>query len=75
MRVVRHWWNGSWGRLNRRDILLKTDGERWELETRLGGVEGKIKHFPVPDEAKALEVAQRWMSDGPFRWSDITTTR
>nr|BFE64547.1 hypothetical protein GCM10020063_090730 [Dactylosporangium thailandense] len=39
--VLHHWWNGSWGRLNRRDVYVRSDGDQFELELRLGGSEGR----------------------------------
>ncbi|MFG2041978.1 hypothetical protein [Dactylosporangium sp. NPDC048998] len=38
--TVRRWWNGSWGRLNRRDVYVRTDGVSFEVEVRLGGANG-----------------------------------
>jgi len=32
----KHWWNGTWGRLVRRDLYLYEDGNKWTVEARLG---------------------------------------
>ncbi|GIH16091.1 hypothetical protein [Rugosimonospora africana] len=38
----RHWWNGKWGRIARRDVFLSLDDETglWWVEAREGGSEG-----------------------------------
>ncbi|MFG2042158.1 hypothetical protein [Dactylosporangium sp. NPDC048998] len=70
-RVVRHWWNNAWGRLNRRDVFIRTDGETFELELRLGGADSRPpwRRFPTLDVALE-EAANRMAADQ--RWSDIT---
>jgi hypothetical protein len=30
----RHWWNGKWGKLARRDIYLRTDADVWWVVVR-----------------------------------------
>jgi hypothetical protein len=43
MRTLRHWWNGASGGSAeehvRRDIYLRTDGRRWEVEATEGAAE------------------------------------
>jgi hypothetical protein len=70
MRAVRHWWNGSWGRLSRRDVYVRTDGKRWEVEARLGGAEGRSTVWTHDDEAGALERARSWL-DPRFTWTEL----
>ncbi len=70
MRVVRHWWNGSWGRLNRRDVYVRTDGSAWEVEARLGGAEGRVTVRACDGEASAVALATSWL-DERFRWQQL----
>lgn len=53
MESVERWWNGARGRLARRDVWLRTDGERWQVELLVGGVEGHSSHWDFSDEAEA----------------------
>jgi hypothetical protein len=55
MEARSHWWNGHWGRLARRDIFVRVDGNRWYVEDRSGGVDGSSAWFDVPDEDAALD--------------------
>jgi hypothetical protein len=64
VRVEAHWWNGS-VRLARRDVYVRTDGERWEVEAQMGGPEGQSKVQQCPGKASALILADAWR--GP-RW-------
>jgi hypothetical protein len=64
------WWNGKWGRLARRDILLYEDGGVWWLETREGGVEGRSRWAEFHTEEAACD-AVRPMIEGPDRWRQM----
>jgi hypothetical protein len=61
----RHWWNGHWGRIARRDIVLSEDDKDGHLvvEAREGGVEGQSRWFRPPTEEDALQLADYLMSD------------
>ena len=37
----KHWWNGTWGRLARRDVYLFEDAGHWWVESREGGADGR----------------------------------
>ena len=50
----KHYWNGKWGRLPRRDILVFEDGGAWLVEVREGGADGKSRWFELPNEDMAL---------------------
>jgi hypothetical protein len=54
----RHWWNGKWGRLARRDVLLYLDDEtqKWSVEAREGGVEGHSRWWELNCEPDALQL-------------------
>ena len=51
----KHYWNGKWGRLARRDILVFEDGGAWLVEAREGGADGKSRWFELPSEDVALD--------------------
>jgi hypothetical protein len=51
----KHYWNGKWGRLARRDILVFEDGGAWLVEAREGGADGKSRWFELPSEDLALD--------------------
>ncbi len=67
----KHWWNGIWGRLARRDIYLYCDGDRWLIEAREGGAEGRSKWFEYDDQDTALDDV-RILLVGPGRWRELT---
>jgi hypothetical protein len=72
-RVVKHWWNGRWGRLARRDVYVKVDSEpRSVVEARADGAEGRIKRQECRDEREALVLAERWREFGGDDWADIS---
>jgi hypothetical protein len=50
-----HYWNGRWGRLARVDILLYSDGDRWVVEHRIGGLEGRSTMIEYEREDVALD--------------------
>jgi hypothetical protein len=56
----RHWWNGKWGRLARRDVLLYLDDvtQKWTVEAREGGVEGDSRWWELNSEADALRLIE-----------------
>jgi hypothetical protein len=66
----KHWWNGTWGRLVRRDVYLYCDGDRWLIEAREGGAEGRSRWFEYDDEDAALEDV-RGLLVGPGHWRDV----
>ena len=73
----RHWWNGKWGRLARRDVLLYEDDEtgRWSVEARDGGVEGKSRWWDLAREPDATRLVDDLMAD-PYpgeAWRELPT--
>jgi hypothetical protein len=68
----KHWWNGRWGRLTRRDILLFEDGGQWWVEAREGGPDGHSRWFELPDEDRALDCARDLMA-GRDGWREMPT--
>jgi hypothetical protein len=59
----RHYWNGKWGRLARRDILVSEDAGHWLVEAREGGAEGRSRWLECDSEVAALDVVRDLMSD------------
>lgn len=70
METRRRWWNGRFGKLARRDIFIRVDGDMWLVELREGGGEGRSRFLDADDEDGALEVARDLMigSDG---WREL----
>jgi len=64
------WWNGKWGRLARRDVILYKDGGSWWVEAREGGAEGRSHWFDFRDEDAALDCTRTLMA-GNERWREI----
>jgi hypothetical protein len=66
----KHWWNGIWGRLARRDVYLFEDGGRWLVEARQGGADGQGRWSEHPDEDAALDRVRALLT-GPGRWREL----
>jgi hypothetical protein len=66
----KHWWNGTWGRLARRDVYLFEDGGKWRVEGREGGAEGRSKWYDFDDEDAALDCV-RGLLTGPGDWREL----
>ena len=74
MDTVEHWWNGTWGRLVRRDVWLRTDGQTWEVEAGRGGMEGRSAVLTYPDEAQARQELSLLLGEyGP--WQRLSSGR
>jgi hypothetical protein len=71
MEQRKHWWNGKWGRLARRDVYLRTDGDRWYVEQRAGGAEGISRFSEYGGEDDAYEVI-RGLLVGPDKWRELS---
>jgi len=73
--LVKHFWNGRFGRLARRDIYIRQvhDGV-YEVEVRHGGSDGQSALAPHPTSETALAAAQEVMSADAVlsQWRDIT---
>jgi hypothetical protein len=68
----KHWWNGRWGRLARKDVLLRTDGDQWLVEQRAGGAEGVSRFFEFDSEEAAYD-AVRALLAGSEDWRELST--
>lgn len=67
MEQRKHWWNGKWGRLARRDVYLRADADQWFVEQRAGGAEGVSPFYEFDSEDEAYE-AIRALLAGPDEW-------
>ena len=66
----KHWWNGTWGRLARRDVYLFEDGGKWLVEGRDGGAEGRSTWYDFDDEDAAVDCV-RGLLNGPGEWREL----
>ncbi|HEY0699459.1 MAG TPA: hypothetical protein VGD43_16810 [Micromonospora sp.] len=71
MEQRKHWWTGSWGRLGRRDVYLRTDADRWFVEQRAGGSEGVSRFYEYADEDAAYEMVRALLA-GPDSWRELS---
>jgi hypothetical protein len=71
VRIEHHWWNRNTSARGRRDVYIRTDGERWEVEARIGGATGRSRLQECPSRAAATILAQAWRGDGPA-WPELT---
>jgi hypothetical protein len=68
--LVAKWWNGTYGRLSRRDVVLSV-GVIWQVEIREGGVEGRIQAWRFDNEAEARAFVARCL-EGRDDWKLLT---
>jgi hypothetical protein len=66
-----HWWNGTWGRIGRRDVYLYEDGGRWRVEARLGGAEGSSRWFEHGGPGPAADRIRELLTE-PGRWRELS---
>jgi hypothetical protein len=64
------WWNGKWGRLARRDVMVYEDGGTWWVEAREGGAEGRSRWFEFRDENGATDCVRALIA-GDERWREL----
>ena len=67
----KHWWNGTWGRLARRDVYLYEDAGKWWVEAREGGAEGRSRWYDYPDEMDALGCVNGLLAQ-PGEWREVS---
>lgn len=72
MEQRKHWWNGKWGRLARRDIYLRTDADQWYVEQRAGGAEGVSRFYEFDREDEAYDLVQGLLT-GPGTWRELSS--
>jgi hypothetical protein len=71
MEQRKHWWNGKWGRLARRDVYLRTDADQWYVEQRTGGAEGVSRFYEFDNEDEAYGRIHALLI-GPDGWRELS---
>jgi hypothetical protein len=72
MEQRKHWWNGKWGRLVRRDVYLRTDGDRWHVEQRAGGAEGVSQFYEYGSEDEAYDLVRALLAGPDDNWRELS---
>lgn len=67
------WWNGSYGRINRRDIWLYTNGHVWRVDARQGDGDAKIWSKTMVREEDARELAADMRARTGDTWRELTS--
>jgi hypothetical protein len=67
----RHWWNGRWGRIARRDVYLRTVDHQCAVDAREGGADGVTRTWHPPTEEDALLLVDDLISDEQG-WRELT---
>jgi hypothetical protein len=74
--LVERWWNGTYGRLARRDLWLHEEGGRWTVEIGMGSLDaGERQQWRYDDEASAREMVRRCLDTGGPGWRRLPTER
>ncbi|WP_344075378.1 hypothetical protein [Luedemannella helvata] len=60
VKVRRHWWNGGKTPRARRDVYIRSDGQRWDVLAQIGGPTGRCRVQECPSSSSALIVADAW---------------
>jgi len=68
--IERHWWNGNSTSRGRRDVYIRTDGQRWEVQVQAGGDVGRSKIQQCPGRASAEILADAWRGGRP-EWREL----
>lgn len=68
--VQRHWWNGNATPRGRRDVYIRSDGERWDVMAQIGGADGRSKVQECPSSAAAAILAAAWRG-GSVGWREL----
>jgi hypothetical protein len=66
----KHWWNGTWGRLARRDVYLFEDAGHWWVESREGGADGRSRRYEFTDEESATDCVSGLLAQ-PGNWREL----
>lgn len=67
----RHWWNGRWGSVQRRDVYLRTADDQYVVEAREGGAAGTSRRWQPPTEEHALQLVDELLND-QHGWRELT---
>ena len=71
MEQRKHWWNGKWGRIARKDIFLRVSGDQWYVEQRTGGADGVSTFVEFDSEDAALDSVRASLA-GPEEWRELS---
>jgi hypothetical protein len=71
MTVERHWWNRNTSARGRRDVYVRSDGDGWEVEAQIGGVNGRSRVQRCPSLAAAMILASAWRGSGS-EWREVS---
>ncbi|WP_245713032.1 hypothetical protein [Micromonospora nigra] len=63
--VEQHWWNGDSSPRGRRDVYIRTDGQRWDVEAQIGGASGRSRVQECTSRTSALILADAWRGTHP----------
>ncbi|GAA0717855.1 hypothetical protein Drose_34275 [Dactylosporangium roseum] len=68
----RQWWNGRWSRLVRRDVFVRNAaGDRWQVELRRGGPDGRVRTRTFDSRAAAVEWVESTVLDPGSGWREV----
>ncbi|MEW2381076.1 hypothetical protein AB0873_03115 [Micromonospora sp. NPDC047707] len=70
MIVEEHWWNGDATARGRRDVYIRTDGRRWEVQAQIGGANGRSKVLECHSRSSAAILAGAWRGADPA-WREV----
>jgi hypothetical protein len=70
--VEHHWWNGTVSSRFRRDVFIRSDGDRWDVMVQIGGATGPTKTQECPGRASAKILAGAWRGNGAA-WKEMAT--
>ena len=68
--VEEHWWNGEASARGRRDIYIRTDGRRWEVQAQIGGTRGRSEVLECFSRSSASILARAWRGGNPA-WREL----
>jgi hypothetical protein len=60
VKITRHWWNGNSSNRGRRDVFIRSDGDRWDVMVQIGGAAGRAQIQECPGRASAVILARAW---------------
>ncbi|UWP82062.1 hypothetical protein [Dactylosporangium fulvum] len=68
----RQWWNGRWSRLVRRDVFVRNaTADRWQVELRRGGPEGRVRTRTFDSQVAAVEWVESSVLDPESGWREV----
>lgn len=72
MERQKHWWNGRFANLARRDIYLWADRDAWLVEARRGSLRPASRLFACTDEDAALTLVGALVGTDEEGWREVT---